>query len=234
MTLNEINIYCDESCHLEYDASNVMVLGGIICPKQYKSKIFEDIKNIKSKHKLKHYEMKWTKISKARIDFYEEIIKYFFESTVLRFRGLIIPNKSVLRHKEFNQTHDKFYYKMYYDLLNIITRPPYKYNIYIDIKDTQGYLKINDLRNFLPPTVNKIQEVRSDEIELVQLADLIIGANAYYCNNLSTSEAKLKIVNIINDYCNQNNGKNMNLTTDYCAFKYNLLNIKLKGDIACE
>lgn len=234
MTLNEINIYCDESCHLEHDTSNVMVLGGIICPKQYKSKVFEEIKNIKHKHKLKYYEMKWTKISKAKIDFYKEIIEYFFESKILRFRGLIIPDKSILSHKKFNQTHDKFYYKMYYDLLNPITRPPYNYNIYIDIKDTQGHLKTNDLRNFLAYTVNKIQEVRSEEIELIQLADLIIGANAYYCNGLSTSQAKLEIVNIINNYCNKYNGKSMNLTTDYCAFKYNLLNIKLKGDMACE
>ena len=234
MEANEINIYCDESCHLEHDDSKVMVLGGIICPKQEKLKIFEDIKYIKSNHKLKHYEMKWTKISKSRIDFYEEIIRYFFESKILRFRGLIIPDKRILSHGKFNQTHDKFYYKMYYDLLNIITRPPYEYNIYIDIKDTQGYLKINNLKTFLPPTINKIQEVRSEEIELVQLADIIIGANAYYCNNLSSSSSKLKIVNLINNYCHQYNKKKMNVTTDYCAFKYNLLNIKLKGDIACE
>lgn len=234
MNLNEYNVYCDESCHLENDNSRVMVLGGIICPNEEKNSVFEDIKKIKSKHKLKYYEMKWTKISKGRIDFYKEIIQYFFDSKVLRFRGLIIPDKSILNHKKFNQTHDKFYYKMYYDLLNPITRPPYKYNIYIDIKDSQGYLKIQELRRFLASTVNKIQEVRSEEVELLQLADLIIGANSYYCNNRSSSIPKLEIVDMINEYCNYFNKCNMNITTDYCARKYNLLNIKLDGDAACE
>lgn len=234
MNNEEINIYCDESCHLLNDDSNVMVLGGIICLKEERLKIFKDIKEIKKKYNLEFYEMKWTKISTTKLDFYKEIVSYFFESDILRFRGLIIPDKSILNHTKFNQTHDKFYYKMYYDLLNTVTRPPYKYNVYIDIKDTQGYYKVNELRSFLSSNVNKIQEVRSHEIELIQLADIIIGANEYYCRNISTSNAKLEIVNFINEYCLKFNKKNMNKTTDYCATKYNLLKIKLKGDNSCE
>ena len=26
------NVYCDETCHLEHDNSNVMVLGAVWCP----------------------------------------------------------------------------------------------------------------------------------------------------------------------------------------------------------
>ena len=29
---SSVNIYCDESCHLERDAASVMVLGAIACP----------------------------------------------------------------------------------------------------------------------------------------------------------------------------------------------------------
>ena len=229
-----INIYCDESCHLLQDKSNVMVLGGIICPLDNKTTVFEGIKKIKKKYNLEHYEMKWTKISKRKAEFYKEIIQYFFESPFLRFRGLVIPDKSILKHKEFNQTHDKFYYKMYYDLLNTVTRPPHKYNVYIDIKDTNGHLKVEDLKSFLSNTVERIQEVRSHQVELIQLADIIIGANEYKCRKLNTSLAKLEIVKLINDYCLKINNKNMNETTDYCSQKYNLLKIKLKGDSCCE
>lgn len=234
MQTEEINIYCDESCHLLNDKSNVMLLGGIMCPKENRFMAYQDIKNIKKKYNLQFYEMKWTKISNAKLEFYKEIIHYFFKNNNLRFRGLIIPNKSILNHEAFNQTHDKFYYKMYYDLLNPVTRPPYKYNVYIDIKDTHGYLKVNELRSFLSSTVNKIQEVRSNEVELIQLADIIIGANEYFCREINTSNAKLEIVKLINDYCIKFNNKNMNQTTDYCANKYNLLKIKLKGDNSCE
>ena len=43
------NIYCDESCHLEHDNQNYMVLGGIICEKSEKKKIKREILNIKKK-----------------------------------------------------------------------------------------------------------------------------------------------------------------------------------------
>ncbi len=234
METQEINIYCDESCHLINDKANVMVLGGIICPNDSRNSIYQDIKKIKEKYNLKFYEMKWTKISNAKLNFYKEIIHYFFNNDKLRFRGLIIPDKSILNHEQFNQTHDKFYYKMYYDLLNQVTRPPSRYNIYIDIKDTNGSIKIKELKSFLAKTVNKIQEVRSNEIELIQLADIIIGANEYFCRKISTSKSKLEIVNLINKYCLKFNNKKMNETTDYCAYKYNLLKIKLEGDNSCE
>ena len=31
--MTEYNLYCDESCHLEHDDSDVMVLGALIIPK---------------------------------------------------------------------------------------------------------------------------------------------------------------------------------------------------------
>lgn len=46
------NIYCDESCHLPNDNSDVMVLGAITCLKEEKQKIFEDIRNIKRRHNV--------------------------------------------------------------------------------------------------------------------------------------------------------------------------------------
>ncbi len=36
-----INIYCDESCHLENDNQKVMVLGAVWCPFEKKDEIFE-------------------------------------------------------------------------------------------------------------------------------------------------------------------------------------------------
>ena len=37
-------IYCDESCHLPNDDSNVMVLGALYFPKNHKRKISQDIR----------------------------------------------------------------------------------------------------------------------------------------------------------------------------------------------
>ena len=45
--MTEYNLYCDESCHLEHDDSDVMVLGALIIPKDKKQEITENILQIK-------------------------------------------------------------------------------------------------------------------------------------------------------------------------------------------
>ena len=42
-----LNIYCDESCHLENDHQKVMAIAGIACPDYAKRSIYRDIKLIK-------------------------------------------------------------------------------------------------------------------------------------------------------------------------------------------
>lgn len=201
-----INIYCDESCHLENDKQNAMVLGGIICSDADKKKAFERIREIKQKHGLaKEFEIKWTKVSNSKIDFYSDLIDYFFDNEDLGFRALIVPDKNKLRHEDFNQSHDQFYYKMYYEMLKIIFNPSFLYNIYLDIKDTNGTEKIQKLKDILghflrnryclnKSFINRIQEVKSHEVELIQLADLLIGAVSYLNRGEQGSQGKLKLI----------------------------------------
>lgn len=66
----EYNVYCDESYHLRYDGSPVMILGAVSCPSEYKRKIFEDMRTIKIKHGLdSRFEIKWIKVSASKADF---------------------------------------------------------------------------------------------------------------------------------------------------------------------
>lgn len=204
--MNEFNIYCDESCHLENDGQKAMILGAVWCLKDDKFMLFERIKDIKKKHKLNsNFEIKWNKISTSKIDFYIEIVNFFFDIDKLHFRGLIVPDKNELNHEKYGQTHDDFYYKMYFDLLKIIVTPKRKYNIYLDLKDTQGYEKVNTLKevisnqnyDFSKKLINRIQEVRSEEVSLIQITDLFIGALSYINRDLKTSSSKLEIIELI-------------------------------------
>ena len=62
------NYYCDESCHLEHDDSDVMVLGALIIPKDKKQEITENILQIKARYGVKaRTEVKWTKASMPKI-----------------------------------------------------------------------------------------------------------------------------------------------------------------------
>ena len=180
----EYNIYCDESCHLENERSKVMVLGATWCSENVKNKVFSRIREIKAKYGFKpEFEIKWNKVSSARCDFYKELIDYFFDNDDLHFRGLVVPDKTLLNHNFFNQDHNTFYYKMYFDLLKVILSPDCAYNIYIDIKDTKGQEKVLKLQSVLlnnhydyqSMIVRKIQQVQSHEVELLQITDLLCG-----------------------------------------------------------
>jgi hypothetical protein len=203
---NEYNIYCDESCHLENDNQKAMVFGAIWCEKLNLHKIFEDLRDIKRKHNLSSsFELKWNKISPAKVEFYAEVINYFFDNENLHFRALVIPDKKQLDHKSFDQSHDDFYYKMYFTLLQVILKPNSNYNIFLDIKDTKSQNKVEHLKNILhnnkydfkKEMINKVQQVRAYEVELVQLTDLLIGAISYINRQLNTSQAKLDLINLI-------------------------------------
>ena len=46
-----INIYCDESCHLENDQQPLMVLGAVWCPADRTAEIAKRLRELKSKHR---------------------------------------------------------------------------------------------------------------------------------------------------------------------------------------
>lgn len=197
------NIYCDESCHLEHDNQSAMTMGAVWCPFDKAKELFKEIRDIKEKHGLKrNFEIKWTKVSPAKLDFYSELLDYFFNNDNLHFRCLVVPNKNKIDHGRFNQDHDTWYYKIYFDLLKVIFNPDYKYRIYIDIKDTNGGEKIEKLHEVLcnkqydfdRKKIEKMQIVKSDEVELIQLADFLIGTISYASRGLDTSTAKSFLV----------------------------------------
>lgn len=197
------NVYCDESCHLEQDNIPVMVLGAVWCPKNISEKIARDIRAIQVRHGLKSdFEIKWTKISKAKQGFYCEIVDYFFDNPDLHFRGLVVPDKSKLEHEQYEQDHNLFYYKMFFYVLRNILEKDCHYNVYLDIKDTLGREKIDELKKVLHnahydfdrEAIENIQHVRSHEMEQLQLTDLFIGALSYVHRGLATNEGKLTVI----------------------------------------
>ena len=197
-----LNIYCDESCHLEHDNSNCMVLGAISCPKEKVHIISEELRNLKEKHGLsKQYELKWIKVSETKIEYFKDVIDYFCENDYLAFRA-VVADKTHLRHEEFNQTHDEWYYKMYYLTLRHIITPFDTYNIFLDIKDSHGGSKVAKLQEilnhslymFYTETVKKVQLIRSHESELLQLSDFLIGTISYANRELFSSKSKVELM----------------------------------------
>lgn len=225
------NIYCDESCHLEHDGINVMVLGAIWCPKEKLKNINERIKEIKHRNGVyATSELKWVKVSPVKERLYKDLINYFFGEDDLHFRCLIIPDKSKLDHKRFNQTHDEWYYKMYFDLLKVIFNPRDNYEVYLDIKDTKSYKKTqelykvccNSIYDFSGEIIKRIQPIRSNEVQIMQIVDVLIGAvayhNRYFSDDFKKSETKLELVNMIKKL----SGYSLTKSTLYKEEKFNI------------
>lgn len=96
------NIYCDESCHLENDHKHIMVLGAVKCERTNKKQIVNDIRKLKLKHNINKFcEVKWAKVSPSKIEFYKELVNYFFDNKYMMFRAVFI-DKTKINHQKFN------------------------------------------------------------------------------------------------------------------------------------
>lgn len=223
------NVYCDESCHLEHDRIPVMAWGAVSCPAEDTRAIAEAVRALKAEHGLaRAFEAKWSKASPAKAAFYLALIDLFLADERLRFRGLVVPDKSKLDHARFDQSHDDWYYKMYFTMLRPIFTAPHRYRIYLDVKDTRGGPKtrklhevlVNSLYDFDRECVERVQQVRSHESELLQLADLLIGALTYANRGLATSTAKIAILERLRARLGR---EALTRTSAFAAVKFNIL-----------
>jgi hypothetical protein len=202
--------YCDESCHLENDGINFMILGSIKLPREKKEIIYKEIKDIKIKHGLSpNMEIKWTKVSLGKIEFYEEVIEYFFKNPNLKFRAVVASKENLVFGNEENDDYASWYYKMYFQLLNKFMSPRRKNRIFLDIKDSRGGKRIKKLRDILiwenmnRKFIRDINQVHSNTSEVLQLTDLLIGALGYYNRGLNSNKGKMRIVKKLLEYTNE-------------------------------
>ena len=223
-----IHIYCDESCHLENDGMKAMVLGALWCSAERQKFLSRKVKALKALHGLPPtLEIKWVKVSPGKLPFYQAVLDLFFDEPLLHFRGLVVPDKQLLNHGRFAQSHDDFYYKQWYTLLNRLIDPEKRYRIFLDIKDTQGRRKVAKLRDVLcnanydfdRSIIDSIEQVQSHDVPLLQLADLLIGALSYVHRDLHGSPAKQALV----AHIRQRSGLTLEQSSLWRAEKFNLL-----------
>lgn len=218
--MQKYKIFCDESCHLQYDGFDIMVLGALECPENEYDQIKQDIKDIKEKfHTI--YELKWTKISLSRENMYKELIDYFFKSN-LRYRAVVVRNKTKLNHKKYNQTHSVFYYKTYYLVLKFLMNKENFYKIYFDKKDTRGKFALNKLDEVFKKSKELpepfLQHIQAQESQLLQLVDILTGAVSYKNRDFKNLKTKNKIIS----YIEEKNGYRIDMTSPLKNSKFNI------------
>jgi len=224
MKKKTFNLYSDESTHLANDGLPYMLVSYIGSAYNQVKIHSQYIRQIKRKHFFKG-ELKWTGVSGSMYPFYSEILNYFF-ATDLQFRAVIVE-KSQIDCEKYGYTYNDFYFRMYYQLFYHKLDEKNKYNIYIDIKDTVGGRKINKLYEILnskSTCIKNMQFIRSHESELLQLADLLMGAINYFLRGENKVTAKNKIIEKIK----QQSKSNLKWSTPKYEDKFNLFFIDLE------
>lgn len=176
--------------------------------------------------------MKWVKLSESKKQAYFDLVKYFFDENELHFRVLVVDNKDAINHIFFNQTHDDWYYKMYFNMLKVILNPSNQYNIYLDIKDTKSKTKIrklqevlsNNMHDFSGRVITNMQVIRSHEVEIMQITDVLIGAMAYVSRDLNGVMAKKEVIDLIR----QRSGHDLRQKTALRENKFSVFHLQLK------
>lgn len=177
-------IFCDESCHLENDGADIMVLGAVHCAAEKSIQLNKHIKWLRYKHNY-HTELKWTKLVAKQWPFYQALIDLIIDDPKVRIKTTVVQHKERLNHDFFNDgSHNTFYYKMFYFTLRDFLAEQKDYQIYLDYMDTLGGVKTKKLCEVLKTEGRsdlKIEAyiIQSYESQLIQFCDLIIGAVSY-------------------------------------------------------
>jgi len=193
-------IYCDESG----ESNRFMVLGGIIIPEKSLS-VFNSTMNRYRKETNINAELKWTKVSKGKLNEYKSFVDYFFalnNTDTIHFRSLIVDTHKLDHGTYSGGNRELGFYKFYYQLLLHCFGKEYckgshdKFMVFLDHRSSMKKFPLTDLRKILnnglrskysidfSPFVS-VQPKDSKHTEMIQLTDIILGAVGYRRNGFN-------------------------------------------------
>ena len=166
------NIYCDETCHLPHDHHSAMGLGAIWCARDDAALLSKEILALKALHNAQG-ELKWTKVSPARLPFYLALVDWFFNDPRVCYRKILSPDSRYAIYLDVKDTQSRHRVKKLYEVL------------------------CNDAFDFTGEMVESAQNIQSHESALMQLCDFLTGALGYKHRGLNSSAAKNAVVQSI-------------------------------------
>lgn len=226
--LKTTNVYVDESGHTGNRSDNNMVFGALWISYDQSSLFQDAVRTVKRKHGIpSHREIKWTKVSKAKLEYYKDLTDVFFEVEQVNFRAVVIDNSKV-DYEAYRQTKDDFYYKMQYLLIrNIAERRYGDIRVFVDYKDAWSGVRAREQTEYLKNTkrVNcqslTVQPLRSHEVIGLQISDLLTGAVMYA--NRPESARRSKAKEELARYIEERASRKLTETTSFASEKVNIL-----------
>jgi len=229
----DIEIYCDESNQQLLGSTKptdkgFFLIGGIWLPASKRTEYKEAINNIKQEERC-FGEAKWKTVSPSKLSFYLKLMDFFFRQGYdLRFRCIVVDTQRVDLHKYHEADKELGYYKFCYQLLKNWIEDFHSYSIFLDCKTIRDPHRLAALRSYLRAAnlfaeIKNIQALPSNDLVLLQLTDVLLGAVSAKFNRSVTSEAKLAVIDRIEQHL-----KHQIMPTNLGVRKFNIFKISLR------
>ncbi len=196
----EIDVYCDESypdlfCS-KLPQIRYLFIGSVWLDRANRNIYKSSIHKLRDEYKFGG-EFKWSKVSPSKLDFYIELIDWFFDQgNNLRFRCIAVDHEQVDLIQFHQSDQELGFYKFYYQVLHHWIHSFNSYNIYCDHKNNRLRNRLRTLHaclsnSNLTALIGTVQSVRSEESVLIQLSDVLVGlASARMNESLVHGSAK--------------------------------------------
>lgn len=229
----DINVYCDETLPDLFTTSRNtnkrLLIGSLWIESTLKDTIKNKIKRLREEYNC-WGEIKWTKVSPSKQDFYFKLIDLFFSyGEQVRFRCITVDPKQI-NWQVHNGDKELGFYKFYYFTLNKWISEFNSYNIFCDLKVNRDLTRLKTMKNILQSSnqlssINRVQALPSKEVSLIQLSDLLLGATSSKINNIQhSSHAKIEFI----QHLERHLGKEIAPTSPY-ERKFNIFNMQLQN-----
>jgi hypothetical protein len=204
-----------------------MLIGGLWVPQPIEPPIRARLLEVRERCNL-HAEMKWTKISRSKLPGYKAFVDVVLDSALIPFRCIVI-DKHILDYTTFHRGDRELgFYKFYFQLISRNLEPHNLYWLYTDERKNRKPYRLDVLKL----TVNRwwakqagVEPLRhieprcSHDDDLIQVADILLGAVAYAWNGRRGSEPKLDLIEHI---CQRLAWPTLGASTARGAFKMNI------------
>lgn len=199
----KFEVYCDEAnpdvLTSDHPRARHLMIGSLWLPAALRGEIKARVFALRERHQA-WGEIKWSKVSPNRLDFYVELIDLFVSyGDNLRFRCIAVDHTQLNLALHENDGELGFY-KFYYQLLHHWILDFNDYRIFCDAKSNRDPKRLPVLarclaRANLSSGIESTQSLHSNEVVLIQLCDLLLGAaNSRINATLRDGSAKATVV----------------------------------------
>jgi hypothetical protein len=201
----KFEVYCDES-NPEFFKSRregrcYVLIGGVWVRAEDRAAHKAAIKEIRQRHNV-HGEFKWNRVSPSRLEFYTDIVKWFFATREARFRTIVLKVDE-LNDKLHQCDNELAFYKFYYQVLHHWILDQNSYRVFVDTRTNRLPSRLGTLQRCLEcanlTSQVTVQALPSHELDLMQVADVLIGAVGYSFHDRRGSTAKEAVVRTIQE-----------------------------------